>query len=136
MYTLVSDFGVVVLIWMVQLIIYPGLLYYNENDLNKWHDKYTTLMSYVVLPLMILQLLLHCYDFWTHRDLINAIMLALVGAVWIITLTMAVPLHGNVASKKYIRQSLEKLIGVNWYRTVLWTLVFILNVLFQEHIIR
>ncbi|MFT7429007.1 MAG: hypothetical protein ACI9IZ_001504, partial [Nonlabens sp.] len=34
---LLVDFGLVVLIWIVQLIIYPSFLYYGSKTLNKWH---------------------------------------------------------------------------------------------------
>ncbi len=44
---LLFDFGLVVLIWIVQLVIYPGLCYYSETDLLKWHKLYTSRIAYV-----------------------------------------------------------------------------------------
>ena len=37
----VVDFGAVVLIWLVQLVIYPSFLHYAESDLVNWHKIYT-----------------------------------------------------------------------------------------------
>ena len=38
---LLLDFGLMVLIWIVQLVIYPGLCYYKSEDLGNWHKIYT-----------------------------------------------------------------------------------------------
>lgn len=53
---LLLDFGLVVLIWIVQLVIYPSLCYYQDKDLAKWHKIYTQRIGVIVGPLMIAQL--------------------------------------------------------------------------------
>ena len=53
---LLLDFGLMVLIWIVQLVIYPGLCYYKNEDLGKWHKIYTQRIGVIVGPLMIAQL--------------------------------------------------------------------------------
>jgi len=52
---LVVDFCLVVLIWLVQLIIYPSFRYMSPEQLAIWHPKYTTLITLVVGPLMLAQ---------------------------------------------------------------------------------
>ncbi len=37
---LLLDFGLVVLIWMIQGIVYPSFLDYNTENLAVWHRKY------------------------------------------------------------------------------------------------
>ena len=56
------DFGLVVLIWMIQLIVYPSFLHYTTTNLIKWHRKYTPLIGYIVGPLMLLQLGISIYQ--------------------------------------------------------------------------
>ena len=58
---LLVDFGLVVLIWIVQLIIYPSFLYYNSNTLSKWHKTYTGRITTIVAPLMIAQIAIAAY---------------------------------------------------------------------------
>jgi len=36
---LLFDFGLLVLIWLVQLVIYPSFLYYEQDNLKRWHEN-------------------------------------------------------------------------------------------------
>ncbi|MEO1009857.1 MAG: hypothetical protein AAFX53_01035 [Bacteroidota bacterium] len=56
---LLCDFGLVVLIWSVQLIIYPSFQFYNPIELLLWHGIYVHRITYVVLPLMVGQLVFY-----------------------------------------------------------------------------
>ena len=51
---LLIDFGFVVLIWAVQLVIYPSFGFYAKANLFEWHKSYTARVTYIVLPLMFL----------------------------------------------------------------------------------
>ena len=53
---LAIDFGMFVLIWLVQLIIYPVLDEVSIEKFSKWHEIYCRRIAFVVLPLMIAQL--------------------------------------------------------------------------------
>jgi len=44
------DFGMLILIWLVQLIIYPSFQYSARESFIQWHEKYTGLITLVVLP--------------------------------------------------------------------------------------
>jgi len=56
------DFGMLVLIWLVQLIIYPSFEFTDKDAFLGWHEKYTGLITVVVLPLMLGQLGLTLYQ--------------------------------------------------------------------------
>lgn len=58
---LLIDFGLVILIWMTQLIVYPSFTQMNSDNLFDWHTSYTGRISILVMPLMIGQLGLHIY---------------------------------------------------------------------------
>lgn len=49
-------FGLVVLIWLVQLVIYPSLAHIAVDRFRDWHRRYTERVSLVVVPLMFAQL--------------------------------------------------------------------------------
>ena len=68
---LLFDFGLLVLIWLVQLVIYPSFLYYEQDNLKRWHEKYTQKITYVVLPLMMGQLIIttiHLFNDFSNVD--------------------------------------------------------------------
>jgi hypothetical protein len=49
------------------------------------------------------------------------ISLLLLAVVWAVTFLIAVPLHGSLAGNYDVSQ-IQKLINVNWWRTVGWSL--------------
>lgn len=128
MYTGLIDFGLVVLIWMVQLIAYPSFRFFQKSDLSVWHDYYTRMITFFVIPLMFSQLGLHLYEMITATfSWVQVLSFMMIIAVWLITFLKAVPLHAKIGKGENIPESIEKLIQVNWSRTILWTLVFALS---------
>ena len=119
-----ADFGLLVLIWLVQLIIYPGFRYVRSEDFQAWHSRYTFLISLFVVPLMLGQaaIVLAQLILFPSWPVVSAtIMLFLV---WLNTFFQAVPAHNRLASGQELAQTIERLIRVNWIRTLLWTLIF------------
>jgi len=122
---LVVDFGVVVLIWLVQLVIYPGLTFYADADLKSWHSKYTGAVTIVVLPLMMSQLILSVYSLLVSTDTFHIMHTLLVICAWVITFGIAVPLHQKLEKSDDPLSIAHKLVRSNKWRAILWTLVFI-----------
>ncbi|SDG85824.1 hypothetical protein [Psychroflexus sediminis] len=119
------DFGLVVLIWMVQLIIYPGFTFYKDSDLLKWHKYYLPRISFVVAPLMFIQLAIAIYLSVFEFSLLNFIYSLLVLSTWISTFLYFVPLHQKIEDNIDLKISATKLISINWVRTFQWTFIFI-----------
>ena len=132
MYLKIVDFGLVVLIWIVQLVIYPGFYYYEKEALLKWHAKYTGYISVIVMPLMLGQLGLHIYWIFEDLNVIRGIVLIMILANWAVTFLVAVPLHGNISNGKDLVYSLQSLVRTNWIRTILWTIVFVTSLLTHQ----
>ena len=131
---LLFDFGLVVLIWLVQLIIYPGFCKMHYEDLVKWHGSYTQRISIVVIPLMLGQLFILFYQVWNEVSALNLATLAMVLGVWLITFLFFVPEHKKITGGNFDQRSLKKMVRVNWWRTVLWSMVFLFNLLFLYRI--
>ena len=119
------DFGLVVLIWMVQLVVYPSLKYYPAGDLLRWHRVYTANMTVVVLPLMLAQLILHAWRAYSEASLNHGWILLLVISTWLLTFAVFVPLHGKIAANRELASTLSRLVAYNWIRTVIWSLIFV-----------
>ncbi len=124
---LISDSGLLVLIWMVQLIVYPSFAYYNQENLYKWHSVYTGRIAIIVIPLMFGQLITTGIQVFLEQNFYTISSSVLVVAVWISTFAQFVPLHGNISENREIKNSIKKLVSKNWIRTFLWSLLFILT---------
>ena len=122
------DFGLVVLIWLVQLIIYPSFKYLEKPKLLEWHTRYSQRISVVVIPLMMGQLLITILQL-LNGSIISYTIAVLVLAVWLITFIYFVPLHGRISKNTMNNQTLIQLVSVNWWRTLIWTAIFLLAVL-------
>lgn len=125
---LLVDFGLVVLIWMTQLVVYPSFTYYAPNDLVQWHVKYTTAISIIVMPLMLLQVGIYGWLLVDQFDWVKVIAAALIGLAWVNTFFFAVPLHNQIAANQNVLDAAQALVTVNWFRTVLWSAVFLQGV--------
>ena len=129
MLRLMVDFGLVVLVWLVQLIVYPSFNYYKTENLITWHRKYTPLMGYIVGPLMLLQLGLTIYQ---AIHLINSIILLnllIIGIIWMSTFFQFIPIHNSISKGHVSKEMLVSLVKKNWLRTILWTFLLILNII-------
>lgn len=128
------DTSLLVLIWMVQIIIYPSFKFMGGTAFKQWHAKYTRLMTFFVAPLMLLQLV--NTSLWIFHDInaINIIRAVLVGYIWVNTFFIAVPIHAklDIANETQIHK--DNLIQTNWPRAAAWTLIFFLS-LYQYIII-
>lgn len=121
------DFGLVVLIWLVQLVIYPSLLHIASDRLVAWHRAYTFRMTWVVGPLMLVQLGLVGWGTYYFMDAAHWLSLVLVIACWVWTFGVSVPFHVKIELEQGGAVIIRRLVVTNWVRTVLWTLVLLVG---------
>ncbi len=124
---LLFDFGLLVLIWLIQIVVYPSFSYYQKNDLLQWHQKYTLRIGYVVMPLMIGQLCMAILEIIRKLTIFNTLILVLIVAVWLSTFLQFVPLHRKISSNTVNDDLVYQLVKRNWFRTVSWTVIFLLG---------
>ena len=123
LFQLFFDSGTFVLIWIVQLVIYPSFLFYPSADLIAWHKTYTVRITIIVMPLMVGQLFLALYALYEELSVISIARGILILVIWILTFLIFVPIHNNIQAGKFDTLLLRKLVQSNWLRTLLWTLV-------------
>ena len=128
---LICDTGLFVLIWIVQLIIYPSFSYYKHDDLFKWHDIYTKRIAVIVIPLMVGQLITSSIQVYSNPYFYTITSSLLVIGVWLSTFLVFVPLHTNLSKREEVELSIKKLKLHNWLRTLLWSLIFIVTCYFK-----
>lgn len=123
------DASLVVLIWMVQLIIYPSFLFYKKENLIKWHQRYTTRIATIVVPLMFYQLLFSLFLLFIDFTISNSIYTLITIFLWIHTFVVFVPLHATIANGEHTKVTLNKLVSKNWVRTFLWSFLLIYHLI-------
>lgn len=126
---LIVNFGLVVLIWMVQLIVYPSFLHYKKENLIPWHQKYTQKITVIVVPLMLFQLALAIYFAFQNLSVTTIISSLTILFLWGFTFTSFAPVHFKISSGKHTQKDLYLLVKRNWWRTFLWSALFIFDVL-------
>jgi|AntRauTorckE5430_2_1112549.scaffolds.fasta_scaffold00824_10 hypothetical protein len=126
---LMFDTAALVLIWLVQLVIYPAFLHFQRADFKRWHLSYTRRVTYVVMPVMLGQLSLYVSLVFIAPNWDILLNLLLVVVAWAITFFRAIPLHAELDLVADHHQSAERLLRVNGWRTVVWTVVWIVTVL-------
>ena len=125
---LVVDFGLLIFIWLVQLIIYPSFLFLEDRKLKKWHSIYVRRLTYVAFPLMVGQLLIVLIQLANDSNIFRMASLVLILLVWVMTFGKAVPLHAKVNNVSPVRVPLTSLVRLNGWRTLCWTLTVLLAV--------
>lgn len=124
---ILADMGMAVLVWLVQLVIYPAFLYIQPENFVFWHARYTRRVSYVVLPLMLTQLVTTGYLTATRPSPYWAAQSLVVVALWALTFLKAVPLHEQLGTASDPFPVVRNLVRANWPRTGLWTLLLVMG---------
>ncbi|MFT7034507.1 MAG: hypothetical protein ACJA2S_003024 [Cyclobacteriaceae bacterium] len=78
---------------------------------------------------MVGQLVFHSLDLMGGYDHQKSIVGLMIIACWLITFAYAVPLHKRIDSDDDMTLAIRSLIKVNWYRTILWSLIFLLQLI-------
>jgi DMSO reductase anchor subunit len=118
------DFGMCVVLLLLQLVIYPSFLRVEPSELVAWHKAYTFRVSFVILPLMLGQLALAILTVLDDASILEWTAFALVIVCWYLTFFVSVPLHRKIEQNDISRETRQKLITTNWPRTILWSVIF------------
>lgn len=121
-----SNGGLAVLIWLVQIIIYPGMHGWDKTRFADLHRDYARRISFIVGPLMLGQAALALHQIIEVPGVVAAVQIALIAAVWSVTGLVSVPLHRRL-SGGYDERAVDRLVASNWLRTAGWSLVFFLD---------
>jgi hypothetical protein len=121
-FNIAISWGLLLLIWLVQIIIYPGLSRIPPKGFVNYHRWYMIRISTIVLPLMICELIitigwlmLENYSFYS---LVSAF---LVVIIWLSTFVLQVPIHKHLQLGKD-HACIRRLVATNWIRTIAWSM--------------
>lgn len=119
------------LIWLVQIVSYPGFLHVGADSCFEYQRHHTRRISWVVVPLMLAELflagwlLLSPFTF-NILSYLNYAAFGCLVIIWLATFGLAVPLHNRLGREGYKSSTIRRLVRVNWIRTIGWSLRLIL----------
>lgn len=115
------SWGLVVLIWIIQLVHYPSFHYIDSAKFIDFHHHHSRSITVIVMPLMLAELTISFFlAYRSGFDPLESLALAMVVGVWLSTFLIQIPLHDqlSVGNNSTI---VGKLVNTNWIRTLLWT---------------
>lgn len=116
-----TTFAMLGLIWIVQLVQYPGFRRVPPEAFARYHHHHCAAISWIVGPLMLGEAVA-AVILW--RDpaggpLQTAIMCCLAVA-WLSTGLLQIPLHRRLA-RGWDEPAIRRLVNTNWLRTAAWS---------------
>lgn len=136
---LASTWGMVGLIWIIQVVHYP-LFARIQDDFTSYAKEHVKRISWVVIPLMLIEAIcsLWLLSFWNSFDApmkaLFSISLLILMLVWASTFLIQVPCHERLMIERD-EHTIQKLVQTNWIRTLGWTargLLLIVIVIYAE----
>ena len=115
------SWGLLVLIWLVQVIVYPAFHRIPAAGFVEFHRWYVSRITAVVLPLMVVEAMLTIWWLWDSAAAAAFIAALLVGGIWLSTFMLQVPIHNRLKSGKQ-DMLIRRLVASNWIRTIAWSL--------------
>lgn len=127
------DFGIVIVVWLAQVIMYPCLAHIEKNDFVAWHKAYCTRISFFVVPLLCGQAVTVGVLIYLDPDMRNTLSAMIILLCWLSTFGLSVPCHNQLQEAGKDLSVIRKLVWTNLIRTLLWSIVFMIGVwkLFQ-----
>ena len=110
-------------IWFVQIVHYPLLRFADSERFTEFSAAYQGRTTWVVLPLMLVELGTALYLVIRPSEGTRALAIAglvLLGVIWLSTAFLQVPLHRHLESGLSER-AIEALVMGNWLRTICWS---------------
>ncbi len=117
-------FGLMVLIWIVQLVVYPAFADIAVDGFRSWHARYTRAITWVVAPLMLAQVILAALLVFGRTNAATVAYAVLVVSTWLLTAFVSVPIHSALGSSGHDAARIRRLISTNWLRTGAWSVAF------------
>jgi hypothetical protein len=124
----IFDFGIVIVVWLAQAIMYPSLAHIEENVFVEWHQTYSTRIAFFVIPLLCGQAIIVGIMIYYGGSFLTLLSAAMIALCWASTFGLSVPCHARLQRFGKDLTVIRKLVRTNFIRTILWTTVFLIGI--------
>ena len=121
----ISTSVMVGVIWVIQLLHYPSFHFINEKKYIEFQHFHMQRISFIVIPVMLIELASALLLSYFFRSSLTIILLALLLGIWGITFIFFTNMHQKLTNG-YEPSIVDKLVKINWSRTALWSLRLII----------
>jgi len=121
---LVASSAMFGIIWLVQLVLYPAFASIDESRWFGFHKLHTDNITWLVGPLMCVELAVSLATFLMRPSAWSGVGLALTLSLWAMTFFRSVPLHMRLSRSRDSAERtvlVEALLRHNLWRSLLWT---------------
>ena len=124
---LISTSMMVAIIWIVQILHYPTFKLIDQKKYEEFQDFHMKRISYIIIPIMLVELSSGVIVLIIDSSLYTpfGVSLVLLIFIWILTALLFSKVHAYLL-KGYDEDSINKLIDLNWIRTIFWTVRLII----------
>ncbi|MBA4728530.1 MAG: hypothetical protein CBC86_0001435 [Deltaproteobacteria bacterium TMED126] len=116
------------LILTIQFVHYKSFKFIDNEEFKNFHKFHTKNISFLVVPLMGLEVILALLIIFYDSSLLTLLNLISVALIWVSTFLFQVPSHNRLSEGKSLNE-IHKLIKSNLYRSILWFLKVIISLL-------
>ena len=109
------------IIWVIQLLHYPTFHFIKQSDYVEFQHFHMQRISFIVVPVMIIELLSGFMLVYYFRSNLFILCLIILLVIWLITFLFFTKLHQSLLGG-YDKIIVDKLVQINWSRTILWSL--------------
>ena len=124
-FQIICNSYLVSLVLITQFITYPTFLSIDKKKFPVYHKKYVNKISFIVAPVMLIELLTLILIAYFSKDFLIIKSLFLLLVIWLTTFTIMVPSHNKI-SRAFNKKEINRLINYNWIRTILWSFKLLL----------
>ena len=117
----ISTSVMVGVIWVIQLLHYPSFHFINEKKYIEFQHFHMQRISFIVIPVMLIELASALLLSYFFRSSLIIILLALLLGIWGITFIFFTNMHQKLTNG-YDPSIVDRLVQINWSRTALWSL--------------
>lgn len=121
------DVALAMLLWLVQLVIYPAYLNIDKELFPAWHHRYMRTISYIVIPLILAQALCIGFQCLENDSPLVRFQAGLFIVAWTTTFALSVPCHKKLQAGGWDESVIKRLIHTNWIRTIAWSALLVLD---------
>ena len=119
------------IIWVIQLLHYPAFHFIKEIDYVEFQHFHMQRISFIVVPVMILEFFsAFILAYYIQSDLL-ILCLGILIVIWLVTFVFFTKLHQRLLNG-YDKSIVDKLVQINWSRTILWTFRLIILIYIER----
>lgn len=122
------DFGIVTVVWLAQVIMYPSLVHIERDAFVSWHRKYSSRIAFFVIPLLCGQAIIVGIMVYNDASFLNVLSATVIFLCWVSTFGLSVPCHAKLQRSGKDISVIRRLVWTNLIRTILWSLVCMIGI--------